>query len=816
MQIYDIKGMHCAACSARVEKAVLAVEGTKTCAVSLLTNTMQVEGTASPSDIIAAVEKAGYAGALHGAKEDTGDTLGKDNQKEIRAEKHRLLVSLVLLLGLMYLSMGHTMFGLPLPHMLAQNAVALGLSQLLLAGLIMVVNQKYFINGFRGVRHGAPNMDTLVAMGSMAAFLYSTVMLYDMILKGVSHLHDMYFESAAMVLTLITLGKMLEAKAKGKTTSAIQGLVRLTPQNVTIMKDGQEHTVRVDKVAVGDVFAVRPGERIPVDGVIIKGESATDESAITGESIPVDKREGDTVIAGTLNQSGYIECTATRVGADTTLSQIIQTVRDAAAQKAPIAKLADKVSGVFVPIVILIALATFAIWLLAGKNFGFSLARAISVLVISCPCALGLATPVAIMVGSGVGAKSGILFKTATSLEQTGKAKIVALDKTGTITTGTPHVTDIVPSVESMRDVLLETAVTLEKKSEHPLAKAIMDYAKMQDITPKMVTNFKTLSGSGVCAMEGNVEICGGNLPFIREKATVSAEMQKKADDMASEGKTPLYFSRAGELLGILGVSDKMKDDSAAAVASLQKMGLRVVMLTGDTEKTAASIGHAVGIDEIYGAVTPTEKEKIISDLKKSAPVIMVGDGINDAPALTSATVGIAIGTGTDIAADAADVVLMKSRVSDVVTAVRISRAVYRNICENLSWAFLYNIIGIPLAAGAFIAPLGLTLNPMFGAAAMSVSSVLVVSNALRLNFIKLNEKKKKEKKMEKTMKIEGMMCPHCEARVKGILEGMAGVSEAVVSHESGTARVVMQETLAPETLKAAVEAEGYTVTDIL
>ncbi len=813
MTKYDVKGMHCAACSARVEKAAQGVAGVEACTVNLLTNTLSVEGTASPEAIIKAVEEAGYSIAESGAPAPQKSE-ADDNKKEIKTERTRLFWSLGLLCALMYLSMGH-MLHLPLPQFMAENAAVNALTQLLLSGFILVINQRFFINGFRAAFRGAPNMDTLVAMGSAAAFLYSTVVLYTMLLEDAAHLHDLYFESAAMVLTLITLGKMLEAAAKGKTTSAIRGLVSLKPQKATLIKDGVAREVSVDAIGVGDIFAVRPGERIPVDGILVKGASATDESAITGESIPVDKAEGDSVISGTMNQSGYMECRATRVGEDTTLSQIIRAVNDAAASKAPIAKIADKVSGIFVPIVLLIAVITFVIWMLLGRTFGFSLARAISVLVISCPCALGLATPVAIMVGSGIGAKNGILFKTATALENAGKAKIVVLDKTGTITEGAPYVTDILPMPGGDRATLLEVAVSLEQKSEHPLAKAIIRLAEEKNIMAKSISDFAAVAGNGLIGTMEGAAVCGGNFSFIKAHAKNAEDMKETEDRLASEGKTPLYFAKDGNLLGIIAVADRLKADSAAAVRALRKMGLRVVMLTGDTEKTAAAVGRLAGIDEVYGAVKPLDKERIIRDLKKEAPVIMVGDGINDAPALTSATVGFAVGTGTDIAADAADVVIMKSSIFDVVHAIRISRAVILNIYENLLWAFGYNIIGIPLAAGAFIVPFSLTLNPMFGAAAMSISSVLVVSNALRLQLMDFSEKKKEEKKMEKVMKIEGMMCPHCEGRVKATLEGMEGVLKAEVSHESGTAKVTAAAHVSDEALKAAVEAQGYTVTDI-
>ncbi len=826
MKQFNISGMSCAACSSRVEKAVAGVEGVTSCSVSLLTNSMGVEGTAADAAIIAAVENAGYGASLKGEalnKTNENEEILKD--KETPALKKRLIASLGFLAALMYVSMGHMMWGFPLPAALANNHLALGLLQLLLAAVVMVINQKFFISGFKGLIHKSPNMDTLVALGSGASFVWSVYALFAMtadIHKLAEYMHELYFESAAMILTLITVGKMLEARSKGKTTDALKSLMKLAPKTATIIKDGKEIEVPVSQVQKGSVFAVKAGESIPVDGVVTEGTAAVDESALTGESLPVDKAHGDAVSAATINKSGYIICEATRVGEDTTLSQIIKMVSDAAATKAPIAKIADKVSGVFVPIVITIAVIATVVWLILGESFGFALARGISVLVISCPCALGLATPVAIMVGSGMGAKNGILFKTAVSLEEAGRVNIVALDKTGTITKGEPQVTDIIAE-KTTENELLTLAYSLEKMSEHPLAKAIVQKADEMNLRSVGVTEFKTLPGNGLQAKIGDSAVIGGSLKFVSEKAEVSVLLNKRATELAENGKTPMLFAKDGKALGIIAVADTLKEDSPEALKQLRNMGIRVVMLTGDNEKTANAIGKLAGVDEVIAGVLPDGKESVIRSLKKHGKVAMVGDGINDAPALTRADIGIAIGAGTDIAIDAAGIVLMKSRLTDVAAAIRLSRATLNNIRQNLFWAFIYNIIGIPLAAGAFI-PLGLTLNPMFGAAAMSLSSFCVVSNALRLNLFKLHSTKKdkkiktkiREKKaMTKTMKIEGMMCPHCEARVKKTLEAIAEVDAAEVSHENDSAVVTLNAPLADEALKNAIEEQGYTVVEI-
>ena len=816
MEQYTVTGMSCAACSARVEKAVSKVPGVTSCSVSLLTNSMGVEGTASPESIIAAVEEAGYGASQKGTAAEKTVSAGEDAlaDHETPALLRRLVASLVFLAVLMYISMGHMMWNWPLPAALADNHVAMGLIQLLLTAAVMVINQRFFISGFKSLIHRAPNMDTLVALGAGAAFVYSTYALFAMTdaqLHGdmnavMTYMHEFYFESAAMILTLITVGKMLEARSKGKTTDALKGLMKLAPKTATIVKNGAEQTVAIEQVKKGDVFVVRPGENIPVDGVILEGSSAVNEAALTGESIPVDKKEGDAVSAATVNQSGFIRCEATRVGEDTTLSQIIRMVSDAAATKAPIAKVADKVSGVFVPVVIAIAAVTILVWLLLGDSMGSALARGISVLVISCPCALGLATPVAIMVGNGVGAKHGILFKTAESLETTGRTQIVVLDKTGTITSGEPAVTDILPAAGVQESFLLQTAYALEHKSEHPLAKAILRKAQ----------------ADGLSAVLDGKKLYGGNLRFIRDNAEVPQEMEEAAGQLAEEGKTPLFFAEDGRFIGIIAVADMIKEDSPQAVKELQNMGIHVVMLTGDNERTAQAVGRQAGVDEVIAGVLPEGKESVIRRFKEKGKVAMVGDGINDAPALTRADVGIAIGAGTDIAIDAADVVLMKSRLLDVPAAIRLSRATLRNIHENLFWAFIYNVIGIPLAAGVWIPLFGWRLNPMFGAAAMSLSSFCVVTNALRLNLFhirstkrdkKIKIKHKKEKAtMEKTMKIDGMMCAHCEARVKKALEAFDEVEEAVVSHETGTAVLKLKADVSDAALKKAVEDEGYTV----
>ena len=838
MEQYTVTGMSCAACSTRVEKAVSKVPGVTSCSVSLLTNSMGVEGTASPEAIVKAVEDAGYGASKKGAEKaasasaaDAEDAL-KD--RETPALKRRLIASLVFLVVLMYISMGHMMWDWPLPAALAENHVAMGLTQLLLTVAVMVINQKFFISGFKGLIHGAPNMDTLVALGSGASFVYSTYALFAMTdaqLRGdtagvMQYMHEFYFESAAMILTLITVGKMLEARSKGRTTDALKGLMKLAPKTAVLLRGGAEVTVPIAEVRKGDVFVVRPGENIPVDGVVLEGSSAVNESALTGESIPVDKAAGDAVSAATMNQSGFLRCEATRVGEDTTLSQIIRMVSDAAATKAPIAKVADKVSGVFVPIVIAIAVVAIMVWMLAGQTFGYALARGISVLVISCPCALGLATPVAIMVGSGMGAKNGILFKTAVSLEETGKVQIVALDKTGTITSGEPRVTNILPAEGVTEAELLAAAAALEKKSEHPLARAILQLAGERSMEIAEVEGFEAKPGSGLVATLAGDALAGGNLKFISAQAAVPAGLRTAAETLAEAGKTPLFFSRAGRLIGIIAVADVIKPDSPAAVRELQNMGIRVVMLTGDNARTAKAIGREAGVDEVIAGVLPEGKESVIRELKTQGKVMMVGDGINNAPALTRADIGAAIGAGTDIAIDAADVVLMKSRLSDVPAAIRLSRATLRNIHENLFWAFIYNVIGIPLAAGVWIPLFGWQLNPMFGAAAMSLSSVCVVTNALRLNFFNIRSAKRDKKiktvevkieaketaTMEKTMKIEGMMCAHCEARVKKCLEALPQVDEAVVSHEQGTAVLKLNADVSDDVLKKAVEDQGYEV----
>ena len=835
MKQYNVTGMSCAACSARVEKAVSKVPGVTSCSVSLLTNSMGVEGTAAPAEIIAAVEEAGYGASEKGAAAEKSSSADREDalkDRETPLLKRRLIWSVGFLLILMYFSMGHMMWGWPLPPFYNDNHVAMGLTQLLLTAIIMVINQKFFVSGFKSLWHRAPNMDALVALGSTAAFVYSTYALFAMTdaqVKGdmdavMDYMMEFYFESAAMILTLITVGKMLEARSKGKTTDALKSLMKLAPKTATVVRDGTETEVPVEQVRQGDIFVVRPGENIPVDGVVVEGSSAVNEAALTGESIPVDKAEGDTVSGATVNQSGFIRCRATRVGEDTTLSQIIRMVSDAAATKAPIAKVADKVSGVFVPAVIAIALVTTAVWLLLGRGLGFALARGISVLVISCPCALGLATPVAIMVGSGMGAKNGILFKTAVSLEETGKAETVVLDKTGTITVGEPRVTDILPAGELSQEELLKLAAALEKKSEHPLAKAVLLAAEERQTELEEVTDFQALPGNGLTASLHGEELCGGNLKFISSRTQVPESLKKQAEELAEQGKTPLFFSRGGQLCGIIAVADLIREDSPGAVRALQNMGLRVVMLTGDNERTAKAIGRQAGVDQVIAGVLPDGKESVVRRFKERGKVIMVGDGINDAPALTRADIGIAIGAGADVAVDAADLVLVKSRLSDVPAAIRLSRATLRNIHQNLFWAFFYNSIGIPLATGVFI-PLGLTLNPMFAAAAMSLSSFCVVSNALRLNLFdlqspkkdrKIKRKHKEEKKiMEKTLKIEGMMCPHCEARVKKALEALPEVEQATVSHQAGTAVVTLKSPVADEVLKKAVEDQDYTVLSV-
>ncbi len=846
MEQYIVTGMSCAACSSRVEKAVSKVEGVTSCSVSLLTNSMGVEGTASPEAIIQAVETAGYGASKKGAPGaaakagSAGGAGAAGNAEELLKDretpvlKQRLIWSLGFLVVLMYFSMGHMMWNWPVPAWMEGNHIAMGLLQMILAAIVMVINQKFFISGFKSLWHKAPNMDTLVALGSMASFGYSTYALFAMTdaqLKGstelvMEYMHDFYFESAAMILALITVGKMLEARSKGKTTDALKSLMKLAPKTAVVVRNGAEVTVGIDQVQTGDMFVVRPGENIPVDGVILEGSSAVNESALTGESIPVDKEVGDTVSAATINQSGFIRCRATRVGEDTTLSQIIQMVSDAAATKAPIAKIADKVSGIFVPAVISISVVTILVWLIAGQSVGFALARGISVLVISCPCALGLATPVAIMVGNGMGAKHGILFKTAVSLEETGKTEIVALDKTGTITEGMPKVTDMIPAGGISEEELLTYAYALEKKSEHPLARAILAKAQEDGVKELETEEFAALPGNGLTAVVQGGKMAAGNYNFVSTQVSVTREIREKAEKLAEQGKTPLYFARNGEMLGLIAVADVIKADSPQAVKELQNMGIHVVMLTGDNERTARAIGAQAGVDEVIAGVLPEGKEQVIRQLKEKGRVAMVGDGINDAPALTRADMGIAIGAGTDVAIDAADVVLMKSRLSDVPAAIRLSRATLTNIHENLFWAFFYNVIGIPLAAGVWYPVFGWKLNPMFGAAAMSLSSFCVVTNALRLNLfdirstrkdkkIKKNHKEKENKTMTKTMKIEGMMCGHCEARVKKALEAVAGVSEAVVSHETGTAVVTLSEAVSDDVLKKAVEDQDYKVISV-
>ena len=838
MEQYTVTGMSCAACSARVEKAVSGVKGVSSCSVSLLTNSMGVEGTASADDIIAAVRAAGYDASPKGRQEPSARKSAEEDalkDRETPVLKKRLIASLGFLIVLMYVSMGHMMWGWPLPGFFDRNHVAMGLLQMLLTIIIMVINQKFFISGFKSLWHRAPNMDALVALGATAAFGYSTFALFAMTdaqVRGdaaavMSYMHEFYFESAAMILALITLGKMLEARSKGKTTDALKSLMKLAPKTATVERNGAEMTVPIEQVAKDDVFLVRPGESIPVDGMVIDGSSAVDESTLTGESIPVDKAAGSQVSAGTMNRSGFIRCKATRVGEDTTLSQIIRMVSDAAATKAPIAKVADKVSGVFVPAVITIAAITVAAWLIAGETVGFALARGISVLVISCPCALGLATPVAIMVGNGMGAKNGILFKTAVSLEETGKAQIVALDKTGTITRGEPRVTDLIPADGVSETELLSAAYALEKKSEHPLARAITQRAEQERFTAFEVERFEALPGNGLTASLDGAELLGGSFKFISGQIAVSDETAKRAERLSEQGKTPLFFARGGELIGIIAVADVIKDDSPQAIEQMRNMGIHVVMLTGDNERTAKAIGAKAGVDEVIAGVLPDGKESVIRSLKEKGKVIMVGDGVNDAPALTSADIGIAIGAGADVAIDAADVVLMKSRLSDVPAAIRLSRATLRNIHENLFWAFIYNTIGIPLAAGVFISVLGWQLNPMFAAAAMSLSSFSVVTNALRLNFVRIHDPKhdhkmkkktpikKETKQMEKTIKIEGMMCNHCEMHVKKALEALDGVKSAEVSHTAGTAVVTLEKAVADSALKQAVVDQGYTVTGI-
>ena len=859
MKQYTVTGMSCAACSARVEKAVSKVDGVTSCSVSLLTNLMGVEGSATDAQIVEAVEQAGYGASPKGTATESENDKANNSLEQLKAAqdalvdretpklRNRLIASLIFLVVLMYFSMGHMMWGWPLPEFFNGNHVAMGLLQLLLTVAVMVINQKFFISGFKGLIHGAPNMDTLVALGSAASFGYSVYALFAMTAAQVngdmdavmSYMHEFYFESAAMILALITVGKMLEAHSKGKTTDALKSLMQLAPKTATVVRDGVEQEISVDAVKKGDIFVVRPGENIPVDGEIIEGTTAVNESALTGESIPVDKQPKDAVSAATVNQSGFIKCRATRVGEDTTLSQIIQMVSDAAATKAPIAKIADRVSGVFVPAVITIAIITIIAWLIAGETVGFALARGISVLVISCPCALGLATPVAIMVGNGKGAKSGILFKTAASLEATGRTQIVALDKTGTITSGEPKVTDIVPDETFFEETgnnagkLLAIAASVEAKSEHPLAKAIMERAKTDEIAVAEVTDFSAVVGNGLTAILAGKMIKAGNLAFVSKFVKVSDDMRAKAVEFSKEGKTPLFFAADDRLCGIIAVADTIKEDSPEAVRQLKNMGIRVVMLTGDNEQTANAIGKQAGVDEVIAGVLPDGKEAVIRKLKKQGRVAMVGDGINDAPALTRADMGIAIGAGSDVAIDAADVVLMKSRLIDVPAAVRLSRATLTNIHENLFWAFFYNVIGIPLAAGLWYPLLGWKLNPMFGAAAMSLSSFCVVTNALRLNLCRVYDPKhdrkatpdrknktdkpneSEEKSMTKTMNIEGMMCGHCEARVKKALEALDAVSEAAVSHESGTAVVTLSSDISDEKLKETVEAEDYKVTSI-
>lgn len=850
MEQYNVTGMSCAACSSRVEKAVSHVPGVTSCSVSLLTNSMGVEGTASEADIIAAVEEAGYGASVKGS---AGQKVSPSEAAEALADhetpvlKKRLIASVGFLLVLMYFSMGHMMWGWPIPAWFKDNHIAMGLLQLLLAGIVMVINQKFFISGFKSLWHKAPNMDTLVALGSMASFVWSVYVLFAMTKAQVDgnmdavmdYMMDFYFESAAMILTLITVGKMLEARSKGKTTDALKSLMKLAPKTAVVIRSGQETTVPIEQVRKGDIFVVRPGENIPVDGIVLEGSSAVNESALTGESIPVDKAAGDTVSAATVNQSGFIRCEATHVGEDTTLSQIIKMVSDAAATKAPIAKIADKVSGIFVPAVIAIAVITTLVWLLAGQTFGYALARGISVLVISCPCALGLATPVAIMVGNGMGAKHGILFKTAVSLEETGRVQIVALDKTGTITSGQPEVTDILPAEGFTEKELLTLALSLEKKSEHPLARAVLKKAEALSLTAADAEDFQALPGNGLSGKVNGETLTGGNMKFISSRVTVPTSLRKKAEDLAEQGKTPLLFARGNQLAGIIAVADVIKEDSPRAVKKLQNMGIRVVMLTGDNEKTANAIGRQAGVDQVIAGVLPDGKESVIRSLKEKGKVAMVGDGINDAPALTRADIGIAIGAGTDIAIDAADVVLMKSRLSDVPAAIRLSRATLRNIHENLFWAFFYNIIGIPLAAGVWIPIFGWTLNPMFGAAAMSLSSFCVVTNALRLNLFKIHDASKDKKikqmvsidtenpynenKNEKenqtmvkiTVNVEGMMCPHCEAHVNEAVKAAFQAEDVVSSHEKKTTVFTAPERVDEDKIREVIKNAGYEVTGI-
>lgn len=837
MKKYNITGMSCAACSARVEKAVSSVEGVTSCSVSLLTNSMGVEGSASDAAVIKAVTDAGYGASSADKASETSkadDSLSNDG--ELRTLKHRLSASLIFLLMLMYISMGHSMLGLPLPQFMADNHLMNGLAQLLLSAIVMVINQKFFINGAKGLLHRSPNMDTLVAMGSMASFVYSTWSLFAMtdaqvkgdIARAASYSHEFYFESAAMIVTLITVGKLLETRSKGKTTDALKSLIKLSPKTATVVRNGTETEIAADDVIKGDIFIVRPGQSIPVDGIVIEGESAVNEAAITGESIPVDKKAGSPVTAATINDSGYLRCEATRVGTDTTLSQIIKLVSDAAATKAPIAKIADRVSGIFVPAVIIIAAVTLVIWLLVGRSAGYALARAISVLVISCPCALGLATPVAIMVGSGTGARNGILFKNAVSLEQTGKVSIVALDKTGTVTAGEPVVTDIIPAKGYSEKEVLTLALALESHSEHPLARAVIKRCNEEELTAEEVTSFRAVSGNGLTAERSGIKISGGNLGFISASADIPEDIRTASEKLSADGKTPLFFAEGEKSVGLIAVADVIRKDSAEAVKQLKNMGIKVIMLTGDNETTARAVGQQAGVDEVIAGVLPDEKEAAVRRLKKQGVTAMVGDGINDAPALTSADMGIAVGAGTDVAIDAADVVLMKSSLIDVPAAVRLSRATLRNIKQNLFWAFFYNIIGIPLAAGAYIKLFGWELNPMFGAAAMSLSSFCVVTNALRLNMFKpydaSRDKKRSaavkpaeapESSTEKTIEIKGMMCEHCEARVKKALEELSAVESAEVSHKSGTAAVGLCGDISDNELKQAVEAAGYKVTKI-
>ena len=836
MKQYNVTGMSCAACSARVEKAVSGVKGVESCSVNLLTNSMGVEGTAPDSDIIKAVKKAGYEASVKGGAADSKSAVEEDSLEntETSSMVKRLVSSLIFLMILMYISMGHTMWGFPLPKFMSGNHIMMGLTQLLLSAIVMIINQKFFISGFKGLINRAPNMDTLVALGSGASFAYSTWALFAMTdaqLKGdadavMGYMHEFYFESAAMILTLITVGKLLESVSKGKTTNAIKGLMKLAPKTAVVIRDGKEETVPISSVKKGDIFVIKPGESIPSDGLVIEGESAVNESALTGESVPVDKAVGSQVSAATINQSGYLKCEATRVGEDTTLSQIIKMVSDAAATKAPIAKIADKVSGVFVPVVITIAIITFVVWMLVGKTVGFSLARAISVLVISCPCALGLATPVAIMVGNGVGAKNGILFKTAVALEEAGKTTTVVLDKTGTITAADPRVTDIIPAEGYSEEQLLSLAYSLEKRSEHPLAKAVTVKAEEEGTAFSKVTEFEALAGNGLRAKCGDSQLLGGSFKFISSQSEITDDMNKAVERLSEEAKTPLLFTENGKFVGIIAVADVIKHDSPTAIQQLKNMGIKTVMLTGDNERTAKVIGAQVGVDDVVAGVLPDGKEAVVRKLKQTGKVAMVGDGINDAPALTAADIGIAIGAGTDVAIDSADVVLMKSSLNDIPAAIRLSRATFRNIKENLFWAFIYNVIGIPLAAGVYIKLFGWQLNPMFGAAAMSLSSFCVVTNALRLNFFKPHnaEHDRKVKQsghhsdssLSKTIQIEGMMCRHCEATVKKALEELKNVQNAEVNHEKGTAIVTLTSEVSDKTIKNAIKAAGYKVTGII